>query len=293
MMLSWNDAQNTLDCLRSVYQLDYARYRVLVVDNGSSEDTVRTIHTAFPEVELVVNPSNLGFGGGANVGFARAQEHGVEYVLFVNNDTIVDPSLLKELVGSARAHPRAGLLVPKIYSYNALRSDEPRIWSAGARWSSFPPRIKMIGLGRRDHPRYDRPRRLDFATGCALLVSRQVLEKVGGFDPIYWPAYQEDYDFSARVTKAGWEIWYVPKAVLWHKETRSRQQRGARAKAFNLGKNTVPLFMRHIRPAQILLFGHVIWVVLREVVKMNWPFVHPYLAGVRAGWTHHQLEKAG
>lgn len=291
MMLSWNDAENTLDCLRSVYQLDYAHYRVLVVDNGSSEETVRAIRAAFPQVELIVNPSNLGFGGGANVGFERALQHGVEYVLFINNDTVLEPGLLRELVRSADAHPRAGLLVPKIYYHPGVLRDEPlRVWSAGARWAPFPPRVKMIGRGRPDRPRYDRPRRLEYATGCALLIRRQVIQTVGGFDPIYWPAYQEDYDFSARVTQAGWEIRYVPAARLWHKETRSHQQQGSRNKAYNLGKNTVPFFMRHIRPARTSLALHVAWVVIRELLKMNVPFVGPYVAGVRAGWARHRRD---
>lgn len=294
MLLSWNDAENTLDCLRSVYQLDYAHYRVLVVDNGSSEDTVQAIRAVYPEVELIANPTNLGFGGGANVGFDRAQEYGADYVLFVNNDTIVEPSLLRELVRSAQAYPRAGLLVPKIYYWSENSCDQgrgysPRIWAAGARWAPFPPRFKMIGRGRRDGPSYDRPGRLDFATGCALLIRSRVLETVGGFDPIYWPAYQEDYDFSARVTKAGWEIRYVPTAKLWHKEARSRQRSGSRNKAFNLGKNTVPLFMRHIHPPLVTLVAHIVWVVLREMLKLNWRFVGPYMAGVRAGWRGRQL----
>jgi GT2 family glycosyltransferase len=290
MTLSWNDAQNTLDCLRSVYQLDYTRYRALVIDNGSSTDTVRAIRSTFPEVEVIVNPSNLGFGGGANVGFERALEYGVDYVLFINNDTVVEPALLGELVRSAEAHPRAGLLVPKIYWGTGARGGEPeRIWAAGARWAAWPPRVKMVGRGRRDHPRYDRPGLLEYATGCALLIRRPMLETVGGFDPIYWPAYQEDYDLCARVIKAGWEIRYVPTAVLWHKEARSRQKQGARNKAYNLGKNTVPFFMRHIRPALTSLFLHVVWVVLRELVKMNGRFVGPYLRGVRAGWERHRF----
>jgi GT2 family glycosyltransferase len=291
MTLSWNDAQNTLDCLRSVYQLDYAHYCVLVVDNGSSEGTLWAIRSAFPEAELIANPSNLGFGGGANVGFDWAREHGVDYVLFINSDTVVEPALLRELVYAGETCRRAGLLVPKIYWGAGPSSGEPdRIWAAGARWAPFPPRVKMIGRGRRDHPRYDHPRKLAYATGCALLVRRQVLETVGGFDPIYSPAYQEDYDLAARVIKAGWEIRYVPTAVLWHKETRSRQALGARNKAFNLGKNTVPLFMRHVQPALASLLVHFVWVVVREVLKLNWAFVGPYVAGMRAGWVRHRRD---
>ena len=90
------------------------------------------------------------------------------------------------------------------------------------------------------------------------------------------------------MTEAGWEIWYVPTARLWHKETRSRQEQGARNKAFNLGKNTVPLFMRHFRPARASLLAHVAWVVVREVLKLNWSFVGFYVAGVRVGWAQHR-----
>jgi GT2 family glycosyltransferase len=291
LMLSWNDEQDVLDCLHSVYQLDYERYNVLVVDNASSAGTVQAIRAAYPQVELIVNEANLGFGGGANVGFERALARGADYVLFINGDTVVDPGLLKELVAAARAHPRAGMLIPRIYFYAGPSSDEPpRVWSVGARWAPFPPRVKMIGWGKPDHPRYDVPRQLDFATGCAQLVRRQVLESVGGFDPIYWPAYQEDYDYSARVTQAGWEIWYVPEARMWHKETRSRRQSGARAKAFNLGKNTVPFYVRHTRPPLLSLFSYVVWVVVREMVKLNWSFVAPFLGGVRTGWAHHRGE---
>jgi GT2 family glycosyltransferase len=117
-----------------------------------------------------------------------------------------------------------------------------------------------------------------------------VLETVGGFDPIYWPAYQEDYDLSARVIKAGWEIWYVPSAKLWHKESRSRERLGARNKAFNLGKNTVPLFMRHVAHPMASLGLHVGWVLLREAIKMNWAFVGPYLAGLQRGWVAHRRD---
>jgi GT2 family glycosyltransferase len=286
LTLSWNDAENTIEFLRSVRRMDYDRYSVVVVDNGSSADTVEAIRAAFPEVELIAVGRNLGFGGGANVGFERAQQLGVDYVLFINNDTVVHCSLVRELVRAAHDHPRAGVLVPRIYYHE----DPRRVWAAGARLAPFPPRVKMIGRGRRDHARYSRPRSLEYATGCALLIRREALEAVGGFDPVYWPAYQEDYDFSARVVKAGWEIWYVPAATLTHKETRSGQRTGARTKAYNLGKNTVPLYLRHMRFPLASLWAYVAWVVARETLKLNWRFVGPFMAGVGAGWARHRSE---
>jgi len=286
MLLNWNDKENTLACLRSVYDLDYPNFRVLVVDNGSTDGSDRAIRQTFPQIEFIANGRNLGFAGGANVGLDYARGQGAAYVLFVNNDTVLDKALLKELIQVAEAQPRAGLVIPKIYYHH----DPTLIWAAGARLARFPPRVKMIGLGKRDHPRYDVLRRIEYATGCALLIRREVLETVGGFDPIYWPIYHEDYDFCARVTKGGWEIWYVPTARMWHKDARS--QRGSGTKAFNLGKNIVPFYLRHGRPPRLSLALFVAWSVLRELVKRNPAFVRPYVAGVRAGLARHRAGTA-
>jgi len=282
MLLNWNDAENTLACLRSVYELDYPNFRVLVVDNGSTDGSDQAIGEAFPQVELIANERNLGFAGGANVGLEYAQRQGAVYIFFINNDTALDQLLLTELIQVAKAHPRAGLLTPKIYYYD----DPTLIWAAGARWAPFPPRVKMIGFGKRDHPRYDVLRRVDYATGCALLIRREVLETADGFDPIYWPIYHEDYDYCARVTKAGWEIWYVPTARMWHKVSRS--QRGSGTMAFNLGKNIVPFYLRHGHPPYLSLALFVAWAVLRELIKGNLAFARPYLAGVWAGLARHR-----
>jgi GT2 family glycosyltransferase len=277
VLLNWNDAPNTLACLHSILALNYPCFRVLVVDNGSTDGSDRAIQEAFPGVELIANSANLGFAGGANVGLDYARRQGAAYVFFVNNDTILDPELLAELVRVAQANPRAGLLTPKIYFHH-----DPRlVWAAGARYVAFPPRVKMIGLGKPDHPRFDVLRQVEYATGCALLIRGAVLDTVGGFDPIFWPIYHEDYDYCARVVKAGWEIWYVPAARMWHKDSRS--QRGSGTKAFNLGKNIVPFYMRHGRPPRLSLALYVAWAVLRELVKGNPSFVRPYLSGVQAG----------
>ncbi|MBN1139595.1 MAG: glycosyltransferase family 2 protein [Anaerolineae bacterium] len=284
MLLNWNDAPNTLACLHSIYELDYPNFRVLVVDNGSTDGSDQAIQQAYGEeptrIEFIANGQNLGFAGGANVGLEHARRQKADYVFFVNNDTILDKSLLRELVRAAEGRPQAGLLTPKIYYYD----DPTLVWSAGARWVLFPPRVKMIGLRKRDGPRYDLLRQVEYATGCALLIRREVLDTVGGFDPIYWPIYHEDYDYCARVTKAGWEIWYVPTARMWHKDARS--QRGSGTKAFNLGKNIVPFYMRHGRPPRLSLALFVAWAVLRELARGNLVFVRPYLAGVRAGLGH-------
>lgn len=282
LILNWNDAENSVECLHSIYELDYSNLGVVVVDNGSIDGSDQVIRKTFPQADFVANERNLGFAGGANVGLEHARQQGADYVFFINNDTILDPSIVTELVQVAEQHPQAGLLTPKIY----YQHDPTLIWAAGARMAPFPPRVKMIGANQRDDPKYDVLRRIDYATGCALLIRRELLETVGGFDPIYWPIYHEDYDYCARVTDAGWEIWYVPTALMWHKDSQS--QRGSGTKAFNLGKNIVPFYLRHGHPPHLSLAIFVSWVMVREVIKGQPSFAWSYLKGVREGLIRHR-----
>ena len=282
VLLNWNDGPNSLACLRSIYELDYPNLRVVVIDNGSTDGSDLEIGQQFPQAHLIANGRNLGFAGGVNVGMEYALGQEADYLLLVNNDTILDRAMMKELVQAARDHPQAGLLTPKIFFFH----DSTLVWSAGSKWVSFPPRVKMIGLRHRDHPRYDIMKRVDFATGCVLMIRREVYETIGGMDTIYYPIYHEDYDYCARVIKAGWEIWYVPKARLWHKDAQSQRRSGA--KAFNLGKNIVPFYLRHGQSPHRTLALFVIWAIGREIAKGNLAFVRPYLAGVGAGLDSHR-----
>jgi len=277
VMLNWNDASNSLACLESIARLEYSNIRVVVVDNGSSDGSDGEIRRRFPHLHLIVNVRNLGFAGGVNVGLEYAFRQGAKYLLLVNNDTLLDPHMLSEMVKEAESHPKAGLFTPKIYYFD----DPSLIWSAGARWVRFPPRAVMIGLRQRDHAKYDVLRRVDFATGCVLMINRKIIEEVGYFDTTYFPIYHEDYDYCARVNEAGWEIWYVPAAKVWHKDAQS--QRGSGTKSYNMGMNIVPFYLRHGHPPRLTLGLFVAWAVLREVVKGNLAFVRPYLSGVRAG----------
>lgn len=287
LLLNWNDAENTLACLHSIHELDYPSFRVVVVDNGSIDGSDQAIRQAFPQIDLLSNDRNLGFAGGANVGLEYARRQGAAYVLLINNDTILDSRLLTELVTFAEGHPQAGLIAPKIYFHH----DPTLVWAAGAWLARFPPRVKMIGWGERDHPRFDVLRQVDYITGCALLIRREVMDSVGLFDPIYWPIYHEDYDYCARVIKAGWQIWYVPAARMWHKDSQS--QRTPATKAFNLGKNIVPFYLRHGHPPALSLAVFVAWVTLRELLKGQPSFAWNYLKGVQAGLARHRSASSG
>lgn len=279
VILNWNRAQDTIECLQSLARCDYANYRPLVVDNGSTDGSPDVIRAAFPAVEMIINEDNLGFAQASNIGIEYALHQGADYVFLLNNDALVDRRLLSGLVTVGESDSRIGMLVPKIYYHG----EERRLWSAGAQWRRFPPRVTIIGFGREDGPEYNVQREVDFATGCAMLIKREVFERAGLFDPAFF-MYHEDYDFSARVRRAGYRIVYVPQAVMWHKVSASTGEQSS-LKWYYLGKYTVPFYLKHCRPPRLSLALFAFWVLARETVKGNIRYLPPYLKGLHDGWT--------
>ncbi|RLC85897.1 MAG: glycosyltransferase family 2 protein, partial [Chloroflexi bacterium] len=177
IILNWNGLADTLACLASLAHLDNAdACEILVVDNGSTDGSPPVIRERFPGVTLIETGENLGFTGGNNVGLRWALERGSDYALLLNNDTEVAPDFLCLLVEAVEADSRVGIAGPTIYYY-----EEPQtVWSAGGEIDWRRGATWMLGLNERDTGQFgDTPREMDFVTGCALLVKRDVLQRVG------------------------------------------------------------------------------------------------------------------
>jgi GT2 family glycosyltransferase len=212
IILNWNGLADTLQCLRSLKGLEYSAYRVVVVDNGSTDGSPVIIRKQFPEVILIKNSENLGFTGGNNVGIHKALEDGADYTLLLNNDTEVAADFLYLLVKASESNTRIGIAGPIIYYYEQPRT----IWSAGGKLNSSG-RSWMIGLDEYDTGQYGRDyRSVDFVTGCAMLVKNDVMNTVGILDDRFF-AYYEETEWCTRVRKAGFMIVNVPNAKIWHK----------------------------------------------------------------------------
>ncbi|MFV9505140.1 MAG: glycosyltransferase family 2 protein [Oscillochloridaceae bacterium umkhey_bin13] len=215
IVLCYNGIADTLACLASLRQLDYPREQsqVIVLDNASQDSTPERVRAAFPEVVVIENGANLGFAAGNNVGLRYALAHGYDYALLLNNDTEVASDFLSLLVAAAEASPRTGVVGPTIY-YHA---DPDLIWSAGGRIDWQRGIGLMEGTGTRDvgqdqgrlHP-------VDFVTGCAMLVKREVLEQAGLLDERFF-MYYEETEWAVRIARAGYGIVHVPAAKVWHK----------------------------------------------------------------------------
>ena len=216
VVLNWNGAEETLACLESLAPLLVKGYKILVVDNGSTDGSPEKIRKAFPAVEQLRLPANLGYAGGNNAGFRRVQELQAEFVIFLNNDTIVEPGFSAPLVETLRLQPLAGIAAPKIYYW-----DRPDLlWYAGGVVRLSTGLICHVGLRQKDAPEFDRPGSTDYATGCCFAMRCRDFEAVGGFDESF-AMYAEDVDLSLRVRALGKSIEYVPSSRVWHKVSAS------------------------------------------------------------------------
>jgi GT2 family glycosyltransferase len=213
IVLNYNGRQDTMACLRSLEHLTYSRASTILVDNASADGTVDAVRQAYPNVEVIETGANLGFTGGNNVAIKHALDNGADYILLLNNDTIVAPDFLNVMVEVMEQDPTIGVTGPMIYYH----SNPEMIWTAGGTIDWKHGTTSMIGLNQLDMSQFGlSPTHVDFVTGCALLARREVWEKVGMLDDKFF-MYYEETEWCVRATRAGYKIALVPMAMIWHK----------------------------------------------------------------------------
>lgn len=211
--LNWNGLADTLECLASLREQDYPALKVHVVDNDSANDEAATIARQHPEVNVLRQDRNLGFCEGNNVGIRRALEEGADYVLVLNNDTLVPPDLISKLIEDSAPLEKVGAVSPVIL-YHPNRET---VWFAGAVWDGLTAGFRHLLAGRpRSELKEQRPFQSAYACGCCMLVHSSVLRQIGLMDERYF-AYYDEADWCSRMKKAGLECYVVPRASLYHK----------------------------------------------------------------------------
>lgn len=257
-ILDYNQAETTLACLASIEKLTIKGFKVsvIVIDNypkGKLEiDTSKYKNVA---VTLTKTPDNLGFSGGHNVGIAYARKYDADYVVVLNNDVVVDKDLIMELVKAADSSEKIGAVVPKIYfmagnEYHKDRykkSDLGKVfWYAGGKFDWDNIQGKHTGVDEVDHGQYDTPGEVDLLTGCCVLLTKKALDVVHGFDDKYF-LYYEDADLNTRLHKAGFTIYYEPKAMLWHVNAGATGGSGSVLQDYFISRNRMRIGMKYGR----------------------------------------------
>lgn len=277
----WNHQEDTLECLTSLQAVTYPNVDVFVVDNGSTDGSADIITAQFPSVDLSILKENQGFARATNVGIRRALERDAQYGLLLNNDTVVAPDMISALVDAAQGLPRSGILTPRIMYYGG-----ERIWSMGSRLR--PVTFDMPDFGRSRCPGFSLETLVpvDVILGCGMLVKRCVFERVGMLDERFF-FYYEDLDFSLRARHAGYELWAVPWARMWHKVSESTKQNHY-LQAYYMASSSVYFYSKHVKGKTrwLTIFYRIMSALrfaLEHGIQADFDAVKGYWKGVKMG----------
>lgn len=211
VMLNHNGLSVTLTAVESVERQTYPNIRLYLIDNGSTEPGLEEAIAGKEFVSFHRSETNLGFVLGCNLGMKAALADGCEYILLLNNDVILDPAMITNLVDCCESAPDIGGATPKIY----FAQPRDRIWFAGGWFNPWMGFARMKGWKKKDEASFDREEETDWVCGCAFMVKADALRRVGMFDERLI-IDNEDLDLSLRIRKAGYRLMYCPEATMWH-----------------------------------------------------------------------------
>jgi GT2 family glycosyltransferase len=231
---NWNGARHLPDCLNALRLQTFRDFDVILIDNGSTDNSLKLLAQEYPEVKVIALASNRGYAGGCNVGLKAAAS---EVLVLLNNDTEVTPTWLQELLAALDQHPEAGMATPKVL----LWDDRTRLHTTGdyVRTNGIP---DSRGVWELDEGQYDREPYVFGASGVAPAYRRTMLDEIGLLDADYG-SYCEDVDLCWRAQLAGYRCVYAPRAVLYHKV--SATGKGA-LRSFYVARNTIWMLAKNL-----------------------------------------------
>ena len=249
VVVNWNGGTDNVTCLRSLVAQGLAEEHLVFVDNASTDGSPEAVQGAFPRVRTLRNDRNVGYGHGTNQGIELALREGAQFVFLVNNDVTVPEGTLDELLAALRAERQTGIVGPRV----AYRDDPGRLWCVGGRMTYRHNLSYLIGHGRSDGPRWRRTSSVDYVTGCAMLVRREVFERVGLLDGEYF-AYHEDIDFCLKARGAGFDVRVIGEALAYHAAHSSTGGGYNVQRKYMMGVNSIWFLRRYGTPLRWISF---------------------------------------
>lgn len=251
--INYNGLEDTCALIESIPFNE--NMEVIVVDNASKNLEAETIAKRYPQVKVIQSDKNLGFAGGNNLGIQVAQG---KYLFLVNNDTVFKDFNIQVLIDRIESSSTIGIVCPKI---RFTWANNPIQYTGYTPLSRITVRNRAIGFGENDHGQYDTAHPTPYAHGAAMLIRRDVIDKVGLMPECYF-LYYEELDWSMMFTRAGYQIWYEPTCTIYHKESQATGQDS-------------PLRTYYLTRNRLLL-------VHRNPQAFNKPLAYLYLIGIVA-----------
>lgn len=219
ILVNYNSASDTAECIESLEKITYHNKHIVVVDNGSIDSSILKLTNLKKKInfEIISLNVNAGFSAGNNIGIQYAVQKKADYVLLLNNDTLVTPEFLTKLIKFHESVKQCDVSIGKIY----YASEPQKIWYAGGSINFVTGHITHERYGKTDSTNIeDIPRKVTFATGCCMCMKMSTIKDVGLMDEDYF-LYEEDSDYCCRLAKLGKHIYYIPTSVIYHKVSAS------------------------------------------------------------------------
>jgi GT2 family glycosyltransferase len=279
ILVNYGDISDTCECLESLTKITYEHTQIIIVDNGSLIDRSEEFKKIYPCCIVVTKSNNGGFASGVNAGVKRAEG---EYIMLLNNDTVVTPGFIEPLIKPFSKNSNIGLISPQIrYYYN-----KDRIQYAGA--TAIHPifsRGRKIGHGQLMDSSYDIDTPTQLCNGACMMIHRHVFEDVGYLSEKYF-MYYEEHDFTQRAKSIGWKCYYVGSSLIFHKQSGSIGS-SSPLKTYYLLRNRY-LYQRTFQKGTVLfLSGIYLFLIiypialLRKTFRNDLPGVKSVVAAVR------------
>lgn len=274
VILNWNGWQDTVECLNSLQDLRYSNFEIIVVDNASTNDSVKQIRERFPHIRLIENSENGGFAKGNNLGIKAFMAAGVDYIWLLNNDTTVSTLALTEMVHLAQSDRRLGIVGSVLYEYD--RPGVVQAWGGGG-FNSF--------LATTYHSK--RPMDvIGHVIGASMLVRREVIERAGMLDERFF-FFMEDTEYSLRVRRAGWLLGVADKSRVYHKggaSLKKNHEIGKTLKSDILYARAVGVFMGVARMTALSVLTRLIIMLSRRLIRREFERIRPLAIAYYQGY---------
>lgn len=266
--VNYNQADVSCELLRSIKDNSYQNIEVFLVDNASKENPEAKVKANFPDVNVILSDKNLGFAGGNNLAIPHCNG---DYIFFVNNDAELTNGCIETLLEAFENNEDLGIISPKICYFPTAKDQKKDIlqFVGATEINNLTARNTTIGELEEDDGQFKKLSPTPYIHGAAMMVSKEVIEKVGMMSEFFF-LYYEELDWSERIKKAGYDIYVEPNAKIYHKESLSVGT-DSPLKTYYMNRNRILFMRRHRKSWQIMLFS--LFLIFATIPKNTIKFI--------------------